>query len=183
MKRPCSNASQTSIIKMREFHPILLKALNFNWMKQSVLLFLILFGANSLVKGQELVEKEGVYFLQGEFFSGKWTTNFDNGGIKMEAHFKNGLKNGKTKIWYEDGQINEIRSYKKNEMHGKWLMYNNHNIKISVARYKKGKKHGKWTIWNDYGNLLYSLEYTNGEKSGTWKNYNEKGKLVNERKY
>ncbi len=33
MKRPCRNASQTSIIKMRELHPIPLKTFNFNWMK------------------------------------------------------------------------------------------------------------------------------------------------------
>jgi len=34
MKRPCRNASQTSIIKMRELHPIPLKTFNFNWMKK-----------------------------------------------------------------------------------------------------------------------------------------------------
>jgi hypothetical protein len=34
MKRPCRNASQTNLIKMRELHPIPLKTFNFNWMKQ-----------------------------------------------------------------------------------------------------------------------------------------------------
>lgn len=33
MKPPCRNASQTSIIKMRELHPIPLNTFNFNWMK------------------------------------------------------------------------------------------------------------------------------------------------------
>jgi len=33
MKRPCRNLSQTSMIKIRELHPIPLKTLNFNWMK------------------------------------------------------------------------------------------------------------------------------------------------------
>ena len=33
MKRLYRNASQTSILKTRELHPILLRAFNFNWMK------------------------------------------------------------------------------------------------------------------------------------------------------
>ncbi len=36
MKRPCRNASQTNLIKMRELHPIPLKTFNFNWMNKSL---------------------------------------------------------------------------------------------------------------------------------------------------
>ncbi|NLB92176.1 MAG: hypothetical protein GX792_02010, partial [Bacteroidales bacterium] len=51
MKRPCRNASQTSIIKMRELpayrtgrHPIPLKTFNFNWMKKLfIFVFFLLF--------------------------------------------------------------------------------------------------------------------------------------------
>ncbi len=43
MKRPCRNASQTSIIKMRELHPIPLKTFNFNWMKKLFFLSIVLF--------------------------------------------------------------------------------------------------------------------------------------------
>ena len=43
MKRPCRNASQTSIIKIRELHPIPLKTFNFNWMKRRVLLLVSTF--------------------------------------------------------------------------------------------------------------------------------------------
>jgi hypothetical protein len=60
MKRPCRNASQTSIIKMRKLpayrtgrHPIPLKTFNFNWMKNVrncivlLLLSFLLFSCNS----------------------------------------------------------------------------------------------------------------------------------------
>ncbi len=61
MKRPCRNASQTSIIKMRELpvcrtgrHPIPLKAFNFNWMKYKgfiyLVVFLILFSGCGFIK-------------------------------------------------------------------------------------------------------------------------------------
>lgn len=183
MKRRCKNASQTSIIKMEGLHPIPWKKFDFNWMKSALIIFFLMVSVNILTEAQELVEKEGVYLLNDELFTGKWKTHFDNGNTKLEASFKNGMKNGKTLIYFEDGQVNEIRSYKKNEMHGKWTVYNNHNIKISVAHYKNGQKHGKWYIWNDYGNLLYKLNYNNGEKTGVWKSYNDKGELVDERKY
>ncbi len=42
MKRPCRNASQTSIIKIRELHPIPLKTFNFNWMKFRINILLII---------------------------------------------------------------------------------------------------------------------------------------------
>ena len=48
MKRPCRNASQTSIIKMRELHPIHLKTFNFNWMKKLFVSILFLFSATLL---------------------------------------------------------------------------------------------------------------------------------------
>jgi len=105
-------------------------------MKQIILILFLLAGINSVLNAQELKEIEGKYFLNGQLYSGEWSTFFENGSLKMHARFKNGLKNGKTKIFFEDGQLNEIRSYKKNEMHGKWIMYNNHNVKISIAKNK-----------------------------------------------
>jgi antitoxin component YwqK of YwqJK toxin-antitoxin module len=143
-------------------------------------MFLFLFmGA----KGQNLEERNGLYYNGTELYTGVNITRYDNGQVKQEMQIKNGQKHGTAKIYFENGQLNEIRSYKKNEMHGKWVMYNEHGIKTSVAHYKNGQKHGRWTIWNDYGNLLYELQYKNGEKSGTWRSYNEKGELINERKY
>ncbi len=132
---------------------------------------------------QQVEEKNGIYYQNGEPFTGTYETFFENGQLKREMELKNGKKDGKVKIYLENGQISEIHAYKNNKMHGKWVVYNKINQITSVARYKNGKKHGKWKIWNDEGNLLYELQYKNGKKSGTWKNYNEKGEVIQVRKY
>ncbi|HKI88620.1 MAG TPA: hypothetical protein VKA38_06285, partial [Draconibacterium sp.] len=102
-------------------------------MKRTFLIFFLLASVNYFAGAQQLVEKEGKYLLNGEPYSGTWVTYFDSGNVKMEAKFKDGLKNGKTYIYFDNGQLNEIRSYKNNKMDGKWVMYNDHNIKISIA--------------------------------------------------
>ncbi|GAB1450760.1 hypothetical protein MASR2M47_08160 [Draconibacterium sp.] len=64
MKRPVRNASQTSIIKIRELHSIPLKTFNFNWIKTIVLAIMIL-GAVIITSAQE--PKTGNNFLQKKF--------------------------------------------------------------------------------------------------------------------
>ena len=132
---------------------------------------------------QQLQEIDGVYYVDNEPCTGKFITYHDNGKIKMEAFFNDGMKDGETKIYFENGGLNEIRNYKNNEMNGIWLTFNMNGKKVSEASYKNGKKDGHWYVWNEEGNMLYELCYKNGEKTGTWKNYDENGLVVNERNY
>lgn len=152
-------------------------------MKQIFLIATIITLFISGLNAQEIEETNGLYFKNNELYTGKYSTYFENGQLKMNMKIVEGKKEGKIRIYFENGQLHEIRSYKNNQMHGKWTMYNEQNIKVSVARYNNGKKHRKWKIWNDNGVLLYELQYKNGEKTGTWKSYDEQGNLLNERKY
>jgi antitoxin component YwqK of YwqJK toxin-antitoxin module len=148
---------------------------------------LVLLGFFALIitatKAQNIEEIDGIFYKNSEIFTGTYINFYTENQIKSEVKIRKGEKHGKTNIYFENGNLNEIRSYKHNAMHGKWTMFNEHGIKVSIARYKNGNKHGKWTIWNDYGNLLYELEYANGKKAGVWKKYDEQGKLISERKY
>ncbi len=77
MKRPCRNASQTSIIKMRELHPLPFKT--FNWMKTKLILITILglFFSNPIFSktknGSPYNPEEKVYwdFLKERLFDGE----------------------------------------------------------------------------------------------------------------
>jgi len=133
--------------------------------------------------GQAIEEKEGIYYKEGKPYTGSLTENYPDGKLKTELFLKEGMKNGKVKIYSETGQLTEIRSFKMNEMHGKWFVFNEEGIKTSLAGYKNGQKEGKWMIWNDNGTLLYMLYYSKGNKTGTWKSFNDRGELVNQRKY
>jgi len=152
-------------------------------MKKPVIFSAIMLLFSLMVVGQDISEKEGVYYQNGKPYSGVLNEYYPNGKVKTELNLKNGLKVGRVKIFSEKGQLAEIRSFKKNEMHGTWVVYNEKGMKTSIANYKNGLKHGKWIIWNDNGILIYELYYTKGEKSGTWKSYDESGSLLSERKY
>lgn len=150
-------------------------------MKKLVTIFAIFFGLTTFA--QDLKKVDGIYYAGSEPYTGEYTTYYDNDNVKMEAHFVDGMKDGKCKLYFENGKINEIHSYKKNEMHGTWLTFNTKGIKVAEANYKKGQKDGEWNIWNDEGQLVYEMHYIDGEKTGTWKNYDEMGLVVNERNY
>jgi antitoxin component YwqK of YwqJK toxin-antitoxin module len=143
--------------------------------------FFILF--LNAANAQEIKEVEGVYYKDGKLYTGEFTSRHENGMVKMTAKISEGKKEGVVQIFFDNGQLNEIRSYKNNLMNGTWEMYNIYKVKVSVANYKNGLKHGKWYIYDDTGTLLYDMEYNNGEKTGTWKKYDGAGKLISERKY
>jgi antitoxin component YwqK of YwqJK toxin-antitoxin module len=143
------------------------------------IIFLSLFSAFA----QEIKEIDGVYFAGDSPYTGLYTASFDNGKSRISMNLVDGLKEGEVKVYFENGDLNEIRSYKKNIMDGTWLTFNKNKIKIAEAHYLDGKKDGKWLIWDDNGNLIYELEYTAGEKTGLWKNYDKSGNLINQRSY
>ena len=152
-------------------------------MRQVILIVLMLGFGTADMAAQEIKEIDGLFYRDGQLYSGPYVTHYPNGTIKMEMNLKKGKKNGNVRLYFENGTLNEIRSFRMNEMHGKWEMYNADLVLISEARYKKGMKHGTWIIRNERGSLLYELHYKKGEKTGTWRSYDDQGKLISEREY
>jgi antitoxin component YwqK of YwqJK toxin-antitoxin module len=93
-------------------------------------------------------------------------------------NLKDGLQDGQTILYFENGQTNEVRSYKNGLKDGKWETYNKANIKIAEAWYLLDKKHGQWLIWDENGILRYEMHYHEGLKTGVWNIYNEKGERI-----
>ena len=84
--------------------------------KLSLLIVMIGFFAFA-AKAQELKEINGIYYADSVAYTGKYVTHFPNGRIKLEMNLENGIKNGTVNVYFENGQLNEVRSYKNNLMH------------------------------------------------------------------
>lgn len=164
------NSKKSSIFELKKMKKII-------WITGVCILIL------NAASAQEIKEVDGIYYKDGQLYTGEYTSRFDNGMVKMTAKISEGKKEGIVQIYFDNGQLNEIRSYKNNLMDSTWEIYNIYKVKVSVANYKDGLKHGQWLIYDDKGTLLYDMEYTNGQKTGTWKKYDSAGKLVSERKY
>ena len=96
-----------------------------------------------------------------------------------------GLAQYQDTLWYDNGQIQEIRAYSEftGQLNGKCLQYFEDGTLSAVVNYKDGLKDGLWRIWHPNGELAYKLHYKNGERTGTWKGYDQKGDLLFEKKY
>ena len=115
-----------------------------------------------VTQAQELKEINGIYYADSVAYTGKYITHFPNGKNKIEMNLEKGQKNGTVNVYFDNGQLNEVRSYKNNLMHGSWITYNEQKVLVGLANYKDGLKHGAWMIWDANGNLLYELHYNMG---------------------
>ncbi|MCU0369843.1 MAG: toxin-antitoxin system YwqK family antitoxin [Bacteroidales bacterium] len=134
--------------------------------------------------GQARQGSDKLYYDEnGKLFTGISYDYYPDSTVKAVIELKNGEPDGVTKIYFENGQLEETRSFKKGMMHGKWESWNRDNIRIAEANYVDNKKDGKWFVWDNNGVLRYDMTYKNGMKTGTWFMYDENGKLTDQKRY
>lgn len=134
--------------------------------------------------GQARQGSDGIYYdEQGKMFTGTCYEYYADSVIRATIEVKDGMLDGLTKIYFDDGQPEEIRSFQKGMKHGKWEKWNLKNVKIAEANYTENKKDGKWYIWDEFGTLRYDMTYKDGEKRGTWLMYDDKGTLIDQKDY
>lgn len=124
---------------------------------------------------------------------GKWTEYYDNGNLKNEIFYTDGIKDGVDIAYYENGKIKSSAEYKKGLKNGAYKEYNESPyVLLTESSYKddrldgiyKGYNEGK--IWRDCiykdGKLISEKQYLNGVLS-VLKMLDQYGNLVDVRKY
>lgn len=87
---------------------------------------------------------------------------FEDGSIKEETEYFNGVKEGKRKVWYRSGQLYKSGTMKSDRWHGKYQeWYENGSPKLS-GQYMDGQQHGEWVFFDKEGNNLPNLNFENG---------------------
>lgn len=127
---------------------------------------------------------EGNYVNQKK--EGVWSIYRENEKIAEET-FKNGIKHGVSRRFYDTRQVMEetdwvngkqegnyqvffktgepyMQCKMKNDMrHGLFLIYYENGIQQLIGEYKNNLRHGEWKYQNKEGEPIYSLHYNNGE--------------------
>jgi len=81
--------------------------------------------------------------------NGKVIVFFSDGKIASETHYKNGIKEGISKLYSEKGIILEEIPYKNNKFDG-WVTYRNTKGQlIAQGMYEKGLKKGIWKFYEN----------------------------------
>lgn len=90
----------------------------------------------------------------GSFHFGKkvreWRTYYSNGSARDLTDYKNGMKEGRYKLWYRKNWTGRLKIWKK-------------------GTYKNNKKEGLWQTLNLDNNILEEGHYIDGKKEGFWK--------------
>lgn len=95
----------------------------------------------------------------------------------MKSGYRNGLQEGSTSLWYNDGQLKEKRQYHKGQKHGK-----------QIAFWENGGQRFEFTAVNDYyegrlrewdieGNLIHEGHFEEGQEEGSQKMWHSDGSI------
>lgn len=107
---------------------------------------------------------------------------YDCGGIKSEYNLINGLKEGKSLVYYEDGKLMETLTFKSNNLHGPYESYYKSGFLESTGQYYNGKKIGLFTKNYDSSSILLGSEvlYIFGSMASlnSYKEYDKSKNLV-----
>ena len=108
------------------------------------------------------------------------TDEFPNQLLKQYFIFnKNGLLDGESREYYEEGDIKSVSSFKNNVADGIFISYyQNGNIKVKNT-YKNGNEEGEGLFYYENGQLEEKYFMKNGKLDGEAINYFEDGKIRN----
>ncbi len=106
---------------------------------------------------------------------------WENGEVKYEYNYEEGVLSGQWKFWDENGRLKEERNYEKGRRNGICKIFKDTALVLKGA-YNNGLKTGMWFSWGEQGKLKRETEYFSGKKNGIWKKY-KKGYLKTEGTY
>jgi len=85
------------------------------------------------------------YDVAGRLLHGAYQkTHLRNKKLIEKGIFKNGLKDGKWKVWYENGKLKTITSWNSGKKEGWFLSYNYDGKLQEKGNYKQNNKNGTW---------------------------------------
>lgn len=117
--------------------------------------------------------------MQGKNRIDKWLFYHKDGKTVMaEEFYKDGLKNGESKVYYTNGKVTEIAHYLNDKLNGNYKRYSPFNFLYQDLTYKNDELDGLAIYYDPKNGLIVSKgSYKENKRVGTWEHY-EKGKLV-----
>ena len=152
--------------------------------KISLLCFLLFFGCdfknNSLFVNEDsssldLFKKNVTY--KGELFNGAIFSTNKFGDTVSLGEYKNGLKNGIWKKFYENGSLKEEREYRMGLKTGFYNGFYNDGSKNFIYQFKNGEYNGKNSLWAKGGQLIEEFNYKMGYEYGSQKVWYLNGRI------
>ena len=105
-------------------------------------------------------------------------------GLRYEWYYKDGKRaNGKSRGWWPNGQIKQVRTYKNGKHHGPWTEWHINGQKKKVVMFNNKLRDGLWTEWWANGQKRLEGTYKKNKKVGVWTVWYENGTKKKEEIY
>ncbi|MBP5369646.1 MAG: hypothetical protein J6Z01_14470 [Bacteroidales bacterium] len=111
------------------------------------------------------------YTLKDGKRNGKAYSYSENGNLKGEFVYLNGVLSGAFKVYHPNGNVAVSGTLLNGEKNGLITEYDEYGDKESEIYYKNGKRDGKATGYNSEGRVSKTLYYTNDEPNGAYNEY------------
>lgn len=125
------------------------------------------------------IPKSIISYKNGKI-DGKKIIYYENKANKImeETYYKNGLKNGSSRWFDEDGRVMAKYNYNNNAFEGEQITYHPNNSVMTKQSFKNNLPIGTYYEYFDNGKIKIFGSYTDGLKHGKWKEFNEESKIL-----
>ena len=102
---------------------------------------------------------------------GESLIRYDDGQVKMQGEYFDGVRTGLWRSWYSDGIMRGEGQLHMDRRVGTWVMWYASGQKRIETPYETGLSHGTSTSWDEDGKVMETGEYVRGKKHGIWITY------------
>lgn len=95
----------------------------------------------------------------GELILEKEEVFYENQQKKMEGTYKNDLRNGSWKAWYEDGTLWSEGEYNNGKRSGLGIAYHENGKKYIEGMYREDARVGIWQFYDTSGMLIKEVNF------------------------
>lgn len=128
------------------------------------------------------LRSEGLYDIKGGK-QGEWKFYTKNEVLNSVDEYKDGLIDGYSTFYFENGKKEVVRKYKEDKALGYYLKQDRLGQKVKHGWFKDGAAHGVWKTYFPNKELRYENYYFNGKLEGEQRYYSVDGKLSETRHY
>lgn len=126
------------------------------------------------------LEQEGYYNAEG-LLDALWKWYYPSGTLLREEQYLNGLADGSSVEYDENGKIVTSGEYIEDKEEGKWFY--NIDGAIEEGTYRNGLRNGPWSSYYQDGQLRFSGDFIDDNPNGKHISYWGNGKLKEEGRY
>ena len=155
-------------------------------------------GASSAAGEPEVLREDKTYYANGRIhliiretlIDGKWVRHgatrswSENGNLRMEAHYVNGVETGGLRKLFYDNGLEMVRVQMLNgEMHGHGIEWHENGAVATVGNYLDGKSVGRRYSWYSTGEPWMESNWLDGKGVGAFKRWHKSGDLAEKGDY